>query len=164
MTPAPLWTAVALLCGCGGVSGVPVSLEIYAPGATALSDVDAYQVAVLKGASVDCQTVEATCLKSWSGYSSSALVSISGSDGKLKKALLIPNTLGGAGGNQAIVVDGIPPGDNYAVVIEAVSKAHQFLGSYCGIQQHITAGSNSAGFVAQLTLLATPLGCDPRIP
>jgi hypothetical protein len=153
-----------VLLGCGGgETGTPLALNIYAPGAIAVTDVESFQVAVLKG-SGNCDVIATNCLNKWTGYSASALVSISKSDGKQKKALLFDNTFGVAGGDLSISVNGIPPGDNYTIVIEAVGRDHQLLGSSCNYQQHIVAGSNSGGFVAEMQLLNAPVACDPRIP
>ena len=131
--------------------------------------VGSLQVSMLHKGSlpVDCATEQHDCLKKQIDVTK--LIDLTGSDGKQHKALTFPLDLLD-GGIQDLTVKGIPVGQGYVVVIEALTRDNppNLYGSSCNYVTDITAGDNQTLIAAKIS--APPGGpdagyvaaCDPR--
>ena len=122
--------------GGGGRLGFELFLERAVP-----DRVGFLQVALLsKGNSYACDQVQRKCLVDQ--VKAPALVPLTDPSGKQHLALLFPLALDGGG--QELSVSGIPVGENFAVVVEALTKESppRLYGSYCQFVTEISAGTN----------------------
>ena len=157
-----LWLAI-LLCGCGGgVAGsaqIPFGLEMSA----AIADQAAgFQVEIItQGKSLSCASLQQTCVHG--NVPESQLLTLTDSSGKQVKAIYFPNQL--SNGEQTVSIDGLSPGTDFDVVVEAVSQGDpaSLLGSSCTYVPEIKSGQNPT-LLAVIAPLNPPAACDPRFP
>lgn len=152
-------------CGPGG-GAAPLDFELYV--SAALADrISSLQVAFVKPQPADCAAVQSTCLVTQ--VPTNNLVDLTDDRGVAHKAVVFPLDLkAGSPQTQDVKVVGIPPGKDYAVVIEALSKADPptLVGSSCNYVKEIVVGVNPSKVVATISAPSTPpssFNCDPRI-
>ncbi|MHB8872794.1 MAG: hypothetical protein ACYC8T_03820 [Myxococcaceae bacterium] len=159
-------------CGEGGGEG-RLGFELFL--AKAVPDrVGFLQVALLtKGKSYSCDQVQRNCLVAQT--LTSPLVKLTDQSGKEHSALLFPLELDG--GSQDLSVSGIPVGQDFAAVVEALTRDSppRLYGSYCTYVSQIAAGVNESQTVFAKLSATRPDGgsyegtdggfsvdCDPR--
>lgn len=141
-------------------------LSVRGANAATLARLKGFQISVsTEPVPVVCAQVQRSCFKGSLFYARQNLIPIQGSNGIPREALFIPAALD-AHSEQPLRIGGLPPGQDDAVVVEALTQdaPPQFLGGLCGIQSTVTTGPNTATFNPVLTLLATPVPCDPTLP
>jgi hypothetical protein len=159
----PALALVVFAAGCGPAEepAGQLGFDLFISRATA-DLVASFQVSLLaKGTSFDCVAVQKNCLVAQ--VNASALVPVTDAQGNSHTALVFPVLLkAGSPRTQDVVVNGIPVGKDFAVVIEALSKggAPTLVGSSCNYVKEIAAGSNPTLIAATIT--STPVACDPR--
>lgn len=158
--------ALLLLAGCGPSSEVRFAFELTLSRATA-DLVSGFQVAVVSnGRSLDCVEVQTNCLAAQApAWPTSQLLELSGASGS-GKAVFFPLSLDpGSTSAQQIVLEGIPPGKDLAVVIEALSKdsPRRLVGSSCNYVQEIVSGRNERLIAATIVPLSPLPSCDPSL-
>ncbi|MFZ5470473.1 MAG: hypothetical protein ACOZIN_13640 [Myxococcota bacterium] len=158
-----LWLFLVAPAACGApLEGSQLPFELFVSRATA-DLVGSFQVAIVsEGRSLSCVEVQTRCLNQQ--LPPSRLLSVTDEAGQARRALVFPVALQtGTVSTQDVVVRGIAPGKDFAVVIEALSKNDPplLVGSSCNYQPEIVAGTN-AKLIATITALSPPAHCDPR--
>lgn len=157
--------ALLALAACGPVdSGPTVPYEIVL--SKALSDtISGFQVSLIsKGSSLDCTQVQQSCVIGQ--VTRDRFVRVQDANGQERPAVLVPLKLvAGTPSTQALELRAVPPGKDFALVIEALSKANPptLSGSSCNYVPEITAGANPGVLSATIKPLAVPVMCDPRV-
>ena len=165
MKRALLLFAAAALSACGpaaaGGDGFDINLVV---SRGLLDSISAFQVAlVTHGTSLDCVTVQKTCLKDQ--VDAARFVPLKDSAGATQKALRFDiNLTPGSPNTQDVSLKDLPLGRDYALVVEALTRESppRLFGSSCNYVKELTAGTNSTVF-AKIELLATPAACDPTL-
>jgi hypothetical protein len=158
--------AVAVLgaVGCGGgeaQAGAHLGFGITISRAVA-DEATGFQVALLSnGSSVDCATVQQSCLSSNASVPDEAFVRLTDEGGQQKKVLFFSNALDG--GTQNVALEGLSPGKNFAVVVEAIAPG-RLLGSACKYVAEIRSGSNPRVLASIQPVPADAGTCDPAFP
>lgn len=163
--PLGLGAAWGVACG-GGVERSGGGLDFGLTLSRAVADqAEGFQVALLANGSADddCGKLQNTCL-STSGIPDSSFVRLTDASGAQKNVLFFANSLadGGTVATQQVTLQGIPPGKDFAVVVEAIGQG-QLLGSSCNYLPEIRSGSNSPVLAVVQPPNPTP-SCDPKIP
>lgn len=126
--------------------------------------ISALQVSLVShGTMLDCTTVETNCLVKQ--VTADRFIHVQDSNGADRAALTFPLSLkGGSPSFQDVSVQGIPPGKDYAVVIEALGKGNPptLAGSSCNYEKEITPGSNPT-LIATIAPPMVAIACDPRV-
>ncbi|MBX7097839.1 MAG: hypothetical protein K1X89_09015 [Myxococcaceae bacterium] len=154
-----------LLAGCGPSPhgpALPFELTISA----ALADtISGFQVSLVnKGSSLDCTQVQQNCLVKQ--VSADRFVRVQDASGVEHAAVVVPLKLvAGTPSTQNTELRNVPPGKDFALVVEALSKLSppNLVGSSCTYVPEITAGANAAVLTQTIKPLATPVACDPRV-
>ena len=153
-----------LLCGCGGAGGaVQLPFALSMSGAVA-DQAAGFQVEIITGGkSLSCADLQTTCVRTNPNVPQSQLLSLTDASGKQVKALYFPNQL--SSGEQTVSVEGLSPGTDFDVVVEAVSQGSpaSLLGSSCTYVPEIKSGQNPT-LLAVIAPLSPPAACDPRFP
>jgi len=155
---------VLLLSACGpAASGGGVDMQLFVQ-AGLLDVISGFQVALVKsGSTLDCVAAQKTCIKGQ--VDATRFVPVKDSKGAQKKALFFPiNLVAGTPNTQDVSLDGLSPGKDFAVIVEAVSKdtPARLTGSSCNYVQQISVGQNAA-VSAHIETFPTPVTCDVRI-
>lgn len=152
-----------LLSACGPAAGGAVDFQLYVQ-AGLLDVISGFQVALVKGGStLDCVAAQKTCLKGQ--VDAARFVALKDAKGVQKKALFFPIRLvAGTPNTQDVSLDGLAPGKDFAVIVEAVSKdtPERLAGSSCNYVQQLSVGTN-ATVSAHLETFTPPVTCDVRI-
>lgn len=152
-----------LLSACGPAAGGGLDFQLFVQ-AGLLDVISGFQVALVKsGTTLDCVAAEQTCLKGQ--VDAARFVPLRDSKGVQKKALFFPITLvAGTPNTQDVSLEGLAPGKDFAVIVEAVSRdtPPRLSGSSCNYVQQISVGTN-ASVTAHLGTFTTPVTCDVRI-
>jgi hypothetical protein len=122
----------------------------------------AFQIAVLpEGRQRDCTELQKRCLRQQ--VKVGELLVLRDGTGREGRALRFAASLSGSGVTSQDVALEVPVGRDYALVIEALSKATppSFLGSSCNYLSQVNASRNDPVIAAPMTL--TPVDCDPTI-
>jgi hypothetical protein len=158
--------AVALVlaaCGPGPEAAPGVDLTLVAS-AGLLDIISAFQIAlVTNGSDLDCVRVQNTCIKNQ--VDASRFVTVKDASGKAGPAVVVPISLTpGTPNTQDASLHDVPPGKNFALVVEAISKDSppRLAGSACNYVKQIDPGSNSA-VLSQIVVLSPMVSCDPRL-
>lgn len=113
----------------------------------------------------NCVAVQSTCLVDQ--ITADRFLRVQDANGVEHKALVFPLSLKPSGGNSAqdVTVRGIPPGKDYGLVIEALTKdtPPKLAGSSCNYLQDISPGTNPTKLAIPIAALKTPVACDPRV-
>ncbi len=154
-----------LLLGCGRGTGEP-DLRFEFTLSAALSDtISALQISLIsKGTSLDCSTEQNDCLVKQ--VTADRFIHVQDAAGVDHRSLTFPLKLtAGSPSFQDVSIQGIPLGKDYAVVIEALSKASppQLAGSSCNYLKEITPGANTKLIAATIVPPMVPIACDPRV-
>ncbi len=133
----------------------------------ALSDtVSSLQISLVsRGSSLDCNIVQTNCLNAQ--IKTDQLVKVQDENGKEHLAITVPLNVKATGTGmsaQDVALRGIPPGKDFAVVIEALSKdaVPKLVGSSCNYVKEISSGTNGSVIAATIVPKMTPVVCDPR--
>lgn len=153
-----------LLCACGPeATGPAFPIELYVS-AGLLDQISAFQLSIVsQGSSLDCVTVQKSCIKDQ--VDASRFVKMKDSTGKDLVARTFPISLtAGMPNTQDVSLSNVPVGKNYALIVEALSKepTPRLAGSSCNYLQSLTAGNNPAVF-AKIEVLNPAAACDPRL-
>jgi hypothetical protein len=160
--------ALAIAAGCGagaGAAGGGLGFGITLSGAVA-DQATGFQVALLSnGASYNCAELQKTCLHGNPAVPDTAYVSLTDSNGQQKKVITFPNALadGGSVASQEVSLEGLSPGKDFAVVVEAVA-AGELLGSACRYVPEIRSGVNATVLLQIQAPPADAGSCDPAFP
>ncbi len=164
-----LWpcAAAAALAACGPPStegGYDFALVV---SRGLLDTISGFQVVLVSNSgTLDCSAAQRTCIRDQ--LPAARFVKLKDAAGKEQPALFFPISLtpgaGGAPNTQDVTLRDVPPGKNYAVIIEAVSKdaAPRLAGSVCQYAPPVEAGTNAA-ITARITVYTPPVNCDPRL-
>lgn len=155
--------ALALTAGCGGEVGTGADLGFGITISRAVADeATGFQVALLaNGASVNCAAVQKTCLSTNDAVPDEDFVRLTDASGQQKKVLFFPNALDG--GTQGVSLEGLSPGKNFAVVVEAIAPG-KLLGSACNYVSEIRSGTNPRVLAVIQPVPADAGTCDPAFP
>ncbi len=160
---APLLLAALAACGPGADAPPAFPIELYVT-AGLIDEISAFQVALVKnGSSLDCVTVQRTCIKDQ--VDAARFVLLKDSVGReLKARSFSLELVTGSPNTQDLSLSGLPLGKDFALVVEAVgTEATPTLrGSSCNYVKELTAGANPAVF-AKIEPLSPPAACDPRL-
>ena len=162
----PVVALLLLLLGCGPAPLSTPDLRFEFTLSAALTDtISGLQVSLIShGTGLDCTAVQQNCLIKQ--VASDRFIHVQKGDGVDHAALVFPLSLtSGAPSFQNVVVQGIPLGKDYAVVIEAISKETppRLAGSSCNYFAEITAGTNTTLIAATISPPMVPIACDPRV-
>ena len=123
---------------------------------------------VTKGRSLgdgDCVKVQTTCLVNQ--LPADRFVPVRDAKGNEVRAVVVDLDVKPVGVNssQQVVVQGIPLGKDYGLVIEALSKDSppMLAGSSCNYLQEINPGANPEKLAVTIRPLSPPVNCDPRV-
>jgi hypothetical protein len=162
---ALLLSVVALsACGpeSGGGKGLDISLFVQAG---LLDAISGFQISVIsQGQTLDCSTAQTTCIAGQ--VPASRFLTIHSSDGKSGHSVFFPLKLvAGTPNTQDLSITDVPPGKDYAVVVEALSKDTPALlaGSSCNYAPVVAVGSNPA-VTAHVTTFSPAKSCATAIP
>jgi hypothetical protein len=161
---AGLLLALLSLSACGPHEGAaPFPIELYVT--AGLNDqLSAFQITLVKsGSSLDCVTVQKSCIKDQ--VEASRFVKLKTAGGSEATALTVPLSLtAGMPSTQDLTLRDLPIGKDFALVIEALSKdtTPKLSGSSCNYLKELTAGTNAA-VNARIELLNPTAACDPRL-
>lgn len=132
-----------------------------------LDVISAFQVALVTNISSveggDCTVIRQRCIRDQ--VPTSRFVPLkNAAANKQQPALLFPiNLTAGTPNTQDLTLTEVPPGRDYGLIIEAISKDGQRLaGAECGLLQPVTAGAN-ARVLLRLQQYDPPKMCDPRL-
>jgi hypothetical protein len=161
LRPLPLaLLAFTLAAGCGeapSYDGPRFGVELLVDKALA-DELSAFQLVVLRnGKSRACTEIQKTCLRQ-QVKQDEALVLTDG-NGAEGRALRFPVNLTGTGTTTQDISIEVPVGRDYALIIEAISRDNQFLGSSCNYLDEVNATGNDPVLAAPMTLNA--VACDP---
>ncbi len=155
---------VLVACGPGPEAAGPgVDLTLVAS-AGLLDVISAFQVSlVANGSALDCVTVQKSCVKDQ--VDASRFVTVKDGSGKSGRAVVVPIALtAGTPNTQDASLRDVPPGKNFALVVEALSKDSppRLSGSACNYVKEIVPGNNATVF-SKIELLSPAAACDPRL-
>lgn len=144
---------LVLLTACGPQSkGQAFPVELYVT-AGLLDEISGFQVSLVTfGSALECVAVQKSCIKDQVDPS------------RFVRALRFPLELtAGSPNTQDISLEGVPPGKDLAVVVEAISKGPtpRLAGSACSYVKELTSGVNPP-VVAAIQVLKPPANCDPQ--
>jgi hypothetical protein len=157
--------ALVVLSACGPhAGGAPAfPIELYVSAGLA-DEISAFQVSlVTRGTSLDCVTVQRSCIKDQ--VDASRFVPLKDAQGRDVKALRFAlNLVAGTPNTQDVSLSGLPLGKDFALIVEAVGRESTptLRGSSCNYVKELTAGTNPAVF-AKIDVLTPPVACDPRL-
>lgn len=166
MRSALLVSAVLILTACGpGTEANDSPLDIQLITSAGLLDVlSAFQVSmVTNGSSLDCVTVQKSCIKSQ--VDAARFVSLKDSSGGKHKGLITPlNLVAGTPTTQDLSLTGLSLGKDFALIIEGLSKdtPPKLVATSCNFVRELTVGTNTT-VQARVGLLSPVVSCDPRI-
>ncbi len=145
------------LCACGP-QGPSVPVELFVS-AGLLDDLSAFQLSlVTNGRSLDCVEVQRSCIKN---QVAKARFVTHEEGGATKTSWSFP--LDSTPNEQDVSLTGLTPGEDFALVVEAVSSESppRLYGSSCNFVRKLEAGENPP-VTARIEVLDPPADCDPR--
>ena len=168
MTRALLLGVLVATAGCGPAPAPGPGFDFELVVQRGLLDtISAFQVAlVTRGTSLDCLSVQTKCIKDQ--VDASRFVKVKDASGRQASALVFPISLttgqAGAPNTQDVSLHDVPIGNDFVVVVEAISKetTPRLAGSSCNYVKEIVSGANQTVF-AKIETIAPPANCDPRL-
>lgn len=132
-----------------------------------LDQISAFQVALVTSISTvqggDCTAIRQQCIKEQ--VPASRFVPLRNPQtNRTQSALVFPISLtAGTPNTQDVSLTEVPPGRDYGLIIEAISKdGLRLAGAECQFVQQLNAGTN-ARVLMRLQQFSPPKSCDPRL-
>lgn len=159
--------ALLMLVGCGTApAGDAFDLELVVQRGL-LDEISAFQVALVTNVSSvqggDCTVIRQSCIRDQ--VAAERFVPLKNpQSGRTQSALVFPIALtAGVPSTQDVSLTEVPPGRDYGLIIEAISKdGMRLTAAECQYVPQLNAGTNQRMFM-RLQKFSTPRGCDPRI-
>lgn len=159
---------VLLLAACGPAPATEPGFDLELVVQRGLLDtISAFQVALVTNISTveggDCTVIRQNCIKAQ--VPASRFVPLKNpSTQKTQPALVVPiNLMTGMPNTQDLSLTEVPPGRDYGLVIEAISKdGMRLAGAECQFVQQLSAGSNPR-VLMKIQQYNPPKMCDPRL-
>ena len=149
----PALLLAALLSACGAEHDARFPIELFL--SAALQDIDSLQLSlVTRGGTLDCVQVQRACIKDQ--VERSRFVTHRDGSRELTAWRFSMDT----SGEQDLTLRELPLGDDFALVVEAVSKDAKLAGSSCNFVRRLEAGDNTA-VTARIVELTPHADCDP---
>jgi len=132
-----------------------------------LDNISAFQVALVTQISTveggDCTVIRQNCIKAQVPASRFVPLKNTATQ-KTQPALVVPiNLTTGMPNTQDLTLTEVPPGRDYGLVIEAISKdGMRLAGAECQFVQQLSAGSNPR-VLMRIQQYTPPKMCDPRL-
>lgn len=149
---------------CGGEPqperAMGLDLGVTVSAAIADQATDFQIVLIANGSKYDCASLQSTCLSD-SGVPDSDLVRLTNASGQQQKILVVQNTLAQGGSSQALTLDNLSPGKDFALLVQAVAS-HQLLGGGCKYLPEIRSGANDPALI-RVNAVDPSTTCDPTL-